>query len=338
MSDLPPVALTMGEPAGIGGELTIAVWRRRQELTTPFFVIDDPERLSEISRQFGSAIEIEVISDPSEAARTFQNALPVLALTDRVCSTPGHPIESTAMMVLQSIERAVDYARSGAASAVVTNPIQKDVLYRSGFKFPGHTEYLAALTATETPPVMMLASPMLRVVPVSVHTSLRRAISELTTTAIVTHARIAIRGLVEDFGVARPRVAVAGLNPHAGEAGTLGDEDRTIIAPAVEILQVEAADVFGPVPPDALFTARARAGFDVAICMYHDQALIPIKALDVDNAVNVTLGLPIVRTSPDHGTALDIAGRGVADPTSLIQALKMADAMARCRLRAGGLA
>ncbi len=331
-----PTALTMGEPAGIGGELTVRAWLRRKELTRPFFVIDDPIRLAEIVARDRAGVAIESIEVPSEATAVFPSALPVLPLSSRVVATPGHPSPKTGGMVLESIERAVALTRAGESSGVVTNPIQKDTLYAAGFEFPGHTEFLGALTGVSTPPVMMLASPMLRVIPVTVHVPLRDALRQLTTNVIVEHARIAIRALQRDFGIARPRVAVAGLNPHAGEAGTLGTEDRDIVTPAIEVLAREAATVFGPVPPDALFTARARAGYDVAICMYHDQALIPIKALDVDNAVNVTLGLPIVRTSPDHGTALDIAGKGVADPTSLMAAMRMAAEMAVRRAEATG--
>ena len=224
-------------------------------------------------------------------------------------------------------------ARAGRAAGVVTNPIQKNVLTAAGFPHPGHTEFLGALAGTGVPPVMMLASPDLRVVPVTVHEPLRAAIARLTTDMIVATARIAHAALIADFGIAAPRLAVAGLNPHAGEDGTLGTEDRDIVAPAVAALRDLGIAARGPVPPDTMFTAHARPTYDAAICLYHDQALIPIKTLDMAGGVNVTLGLSIVRTSPDHGTALDIAGRGLADPSSLVAALRMAAVIAGNRTR-----
>ena len=219
---------------------------------------------------------------------------------------------------------------SGQASAVVTNPIAKSVLYQTGFAHPGHTEFLAALTGAPHP-VMMLASPELRVVPVTIHVSLRRALDSLNTETIVATGRITTAALIGDFGIAAPRLAVAGLNPHAGEAGAMGDEEALIITPAIEMLRNLGIAAFGPLPPDTMFTETARRGYDAALCMYHDQALIPLKTLAMEQGVNVTLGLPIIRTSPDHGTAFDIAGQGIASPASLIAALRMADAMALAR-------
>ncbi|MBY0332655.1 MAG: 4-hydroxythreonine-4-phosphate dehydrogenase PdxA, partial [Acetobacteraceae bacterium] len=248
-------------------------------------------------------------------------------------ATPGRPDPANARAVIAAIEEAVALARAGRAAGVVTNPIQKSVLTAAGFPHPGHTEFLGALAGTGVPPVMMLASPDLRVVPVTVHEPLRAAIARLTTDMIVATARIAHAALIADFGIAAPRLAVAGLNPHAGEDGTLGTEDRDIVAPAVAALRDLGIAARGPVPPDTMFTAHARPTYDAAICLYHDQALIPIKTLDMAGGVNVTLGLSIVRTSPDHGTALDIAGRGLADPSSLVAALRMAAVIAGNRTR-----
>ena len=332
---LTPTALTMGEPAGIGGELTLKTWSAHRRDLSPFFVLDSPSRLKSVAADLGLTVPIAEIKSPAEAGAVFADALPVLPLNNDVDHVVGTPLTKNAAAVLESIERATYLARDGAANAVVTNPIQKNVLYDAGFKLPGHTEYLAELIGGNARSVMMLASPMLRVVPVTIHVSLRRALDSLSSDEIEYHGRVALAALRSDFGCQSPRLAVAGLNPHAGEAGAMGDEEDRLIVPAIAALRASGADVVGPVPPDALFTPRARAGYDAALCMYHDQALIPIKALDVDRAVNVTLGLPIVRTSPDHGTALDIAGKGIADPSSLIAALHMAGEIAANRARAG---
>lgn len=333
MTGFKPNVLTMGEPAGIGGELTLMAWSSYRREIPPFFTIDDPDRLRTIATEIGIEAEIAVIARPEEAAAVYPGALPVLPLNHPVKATPGHVSVANAPAVIESIERGVDLTLKGAAGAVVTNPIQKDVLYEAGFRFPGHTEYLAELAGGGMSPVMMLASPMLRVVPVTVHVPLRRAIDTLDTESIVRQGRITLAALERDFGIARPRLAIAGLNPHAGESGNLGDDEQTIIQPAIDTLRAGGADVIGPVPPDALFTPGARTRYDAALCMYHDQALIPIKTLDFERAVNVTLGLPIVRTSPDHGTALDIAGTGKADPSSLIAALRMAVEISENRRR-----
>jgi 4-hydroxythreonine-4-phosphate dehydrogenase len=249
-----------------------------------------------------------------------------------VTAAPGKPDATSAPAAIASIRRAVADVLAGRTAAVVTNPVAKNVLYRSGFAEPGHTEFLAKLAAGATGkpvhPVMMLWSAELAVVPVTIHLPLRDVVSRLTTELIVETGRIVARDLSARFGIARPRIAVAGLNPHAGEEGALGEEDASIVAPAVAQLRAEGIDAIGPLPADTLFHKRARAGYDVALCMYHDQALIPIKTLAFDRAVNVTLGLPFVRTSPDHGTAFDIAGTGRADPSSLVAALALAARLA----------
>ncbi len=320
----------MGEPAGIGGETTLMAWLRRGEGLPAFFAIDDAARLERLAAGLGLDVPIRPIGRAEDAEAVFANALPVLDRPLAAAPTPGQIEPSNAPAVIAAIEQAVGLVRTGAAAAVVTNPIHKKALYTAGFIFPGHTEFLAAL-AGGAPVIMMLAIPGLRVVPVTVHLSLRQAISTLNREAIVAAGTMTERALRRDFGLARPRLGVAGLNPHAGEDGALGGEDDTIVAPAVAALRAAGIDAIGPVPPDAMFTARARAGYDAAICMYHDQALIPLKALDVDHGVNITLGLPFVRTSPDHGTALDIAGKGIASPTSLMAALSTAADLARRR-------
>ncbi|MEX0760256.1 MAG: 4-hydroxythreonine-4-phosphate dehydrogenase PdxA [Tistlia sp.] len=331
-----PLALTMGEPAGIGGEIALAAWSRRTEQRlAPFFLLDDPRRLAALAARLGWAVPIETLDAPEQAAGAFGRALPVLPLGMAVEAEAGRPSSATAAAVIESIRRAVELVSSGRAGALVTNPIQKAALYRAGFPHPGHTEFLAELAGGGAVPVMMLACPQLRVVPVTVHLSLRRAIESLSVAAIVRAGRIVAAALARDFAIPRPRLAVAGLNPHAGEGGALGAEDLEIVGPAVERLQAEGIVAVGPLPADTLFHAAARRRYDVALCMYHDQALIPVKTLDFEGAVNVTLGLPFVRTSPDHGTALDIAGRGTASPSSLVAALRLAGEMARARLEAG---
>jgi 4-hydroxythreonine-4-phosphate dehydrogenase len=328
---MPPIALTMGDPAGIGGELTLRAWLARS--TAPFFVLDDPDRLKALAVRLSLAVPIQEIASASEANAIFADALPVLPIHLAAPAPPGRPDPANAPAVIASIERATALALEGKAGAVVTNPINKAALYAAGFAHPGHTEFLAELTGVPGQEVMMLAAPALRVVPVSVHVSLRNAIALLDTARIVAAARTTAAALRRDFGIARPRLAVAGLNPHAGEQGALGREDAEIVAPAVAALRAEGIDASGPYPPDTMFTEAARATYDAAICMYHDQALIPLKTLDMHHGVNVTLGLPIVRTSPDHGTAYDIAGSGRADATSLIAALEMAGAIVAQRAR-----
>ncbi len=315
------LALTMGDPAGIGGELTVSAWRALRQSGPAFAAIDDPARL---------AGPVRAVETMAEAAAVFPEALPVLPQLLAAAAVPGRPDSANAAATIASIERAVRLAQAGEASAVVTNPISKAVLYAAGFPHPGHTEFLGALTRCAHP-VMMLANDFLRVVPVTVHVSLRAALDGLATAAIVDTARITAKALRDQFGIATPRLAVAGLNPHAGEGGAMGDEEAALIAPAVAALRDEGIAVTGPHPPDTMFTPAARAGYDAAICMYHDQALIPLKTLDMASGVNVTLGLPIIRTSPDHGTAFDIAGQGRADPASLIAALRLAATLAERR-------
>jgi 4-hydroxythreonine-4-phosphate dehydrogenase len=323
-----PLALTLGEPAGIGPDLTIQLWRRRVELRLPaFYLIADPEFIRQRARVLGVDVTLSVVT-PAQAATTFARALPIVALDASITASPGAPDASSAPAAIASIRRAVADVLAGNAAAVVTNPIAKNVLYRSGFAEPGHTEFLAKLvqeaTGKSARPVMMLWSPELAVVPVTIHLPFKDVVTRLTSDLVVETGRIVARDLTARFGISRPRIAVAGLNPHAGEEGALGEEDGAVVAPAVKQLQAEGIDAIGPLPADSLFHERARATYDVALCMYHDQALIPIKTLAFDHAVNVTLGLPFVRTSPDHGTAFDIAGTGTADPSSLVAALTLA--------------
>ena len=320
----------MGEPAGVGGEIALKAWQSARAGLPPFFLIDDPARLAALAQRLGWSVPLAPIAAPEEAAAAFAQALPVLALTERCAALPGAPSSANAPAVLEAIRRAVELAQAGRAGAVVTNPIHKKLLYDAGFKHPGHTEYLAELTGAPLP-VMMLATDALRVVPVTIHLSLRDALAALTTDAIVAAGRVTADALKRDFGIAQPRLAVAGLNPHAGEDGALGREDIDIVAPAVAQLRALGIDAKGPLPADTMFHAAARSRYDAALCMYHDQALIPLKTLGFEEGVDVTLGLPIVRTSPDHGTAFDIAGNGQASATSLIAALRLAAEMAARR-------
>jgi 4-hydroxythreonine-4-phosphate dehydrogenase len=273
-----------------------------------------------------------VEAGPDDAAAAFQRALPVAPLSHRLLDRPGEPRRENAAGIIEAIDRAADDVLDERAAALVTAPVAKKLLYDASFAFPGHTEYLGHLASERTgrtvTPVMMLAGPSLRTVPVTVHIPLSRVPSVLSTALIVTTGRIVADSLRNRFGIARPRLAVAGLNPHAGEGGAIGSEDVEIIAPAVARLCAEGVGAFGPLAADTMFHEQARATYDAAICMYHDQALIPAKALAFDEAVNVTLGLPFIRTSPDHGTAFDIAGTGAARPDSLIAALKLAGRLA----------
>lgn len=326
-----PLALTLGEPAGIGPDITIAAWLRRHELGLPaFYLLGDEALIAQRAKAVGADIHIAAVS-PGEAETAFANALPVVATGELATAAPGKPDASSAPAALASIRQAVSDVRVGRAGAVVTNPIAKSVLYRAGFRHPGHTEFLAELAATDASvpqPVMMLWSPRLAVVPVTIHVSLREALSQLTSELIVSTVRIVATELTSRFGIAQPRIAISGLNPHAGEDGSLGHEEQTVIAPALKVLRNDGIDARGPLPADTMFHEAARNTYDCAICMYHDQALIPIKTVAFDDAVNVTLGLPFIRTSPDHGTAFDIAGTGKANPASLIAALKLASRMA----------
>ena len=326
-----PLALTLGEPAGIGPDIAIKAWLRRNEAGVPaFYLLGDCAFVGERAKRLGLSITLAEC-DADSAVAAFASALPIVSAGHAATAEPGRPDASSAEAALSSIRKAVADVQAGRAGAVVTNPIAKSVLYNAGFRHPGHTEFLAELAAKNgrTPqPVMMLWSPKLAVVPVTIHLSLREAIEKLTVESIVSTARIAARAMTSRFGVARPRLVLSGLNPHAGEDGTLGIEDQTIVGPAVDKLRAEGLDVRGPLPADTMFHDAARKTYDCAICMYHDQALIPVKTLAFDDAVNVTLGLPFIRTSPDHGTAFDIVGTGRANPASLIAALRLAHRMA----------
>lgn len=346
--DIPPIAVTMGEPAGIGGEILLRAWlqrndqvrgeqARREQALPPFLAVDDPARLAGLATALGMEARVQPVSTAREARDVFDQALPVLPLDEPLSppSVPGQPNPAHAEWVLESIEKAVQCVAEGQAAAVVTNPIQKETLYAAGFAYPGHTEYLAALTGSAGAPVMMLVSERLRVVPVTVHVPLAEVPARLSTAAIVHAGRVTAEALRRDFGLAMPRLAVAALNPHGGEGGTLGREEIEIIGPAVETLAAQGVRAAGPFPADTLFHEGARARFDAVLCMYHDQALIPLKTLDFDTGVNCTLGLSIVRTSPDHGTALDIAGRGTANASSLCAAIRLAAACAARRRAAG---
>jgi len=325
----PLLALTPGDPDGIGPEIALKAWAALRDGETRFALLGDPARLQPAADLLDLP-RPEPVADFAEAARVFQDAPPVIALAP----SPTGPAAA-----LASIEAAVKAALSGAAGGVVTCPISKARLYDEGFAFPGHTEYLAHLTNDTAMtgargPVMMLAGGGLRTALVSIHTALRSAIDTLSVERIVHTATVTAEALRRDFGLESPRLAVAGLNPHAGENGALGREDIEIVAPAVERLRQAGIDAVGPLPPDTMFHAEARAGYDAAICLYHDQGLIPVKTLDFHGGVNITLGLPVVRTSPDHGTAFDIAGTGVARADSLIAALRLASELAANRARA----
>ena len=318
-----PLVLTSGEPAGIGPELA-PLARAQLGSDVPFFWLGDPGHLP-----IGTAIAL--IDDPDQALGVPADRLPVLPHPFPAPQRPGVPEPANAATVLAVIARAVKLVQSGQASAVCTAPIHKKALLDgAGFAFPGHTEFLAHL-AGDVPVVMMLACDMLRVVPATIHVALSQVPSLLTQNLLERVIRITHSGLIRDFGIAEPRIAVAGLNPHAGEGGAMGREDLTVIAPVLHRLRAEGLNVTGPLSADTMFHPSARARYDAAVCMYHDQALIPIKTLDFDGGVNMTLGLPFVRTSPDHGTAFDIAGQGVARPDSLVAALRMAHRMAATR-------
>lgn len=326
-----PLAVTMGDPAGIGGELTVKAWHARGDGIAPFYAVDDPARLDATAQMLGIPCPVVEISDSSEAIALFADALPVLSCPLAEPQMPGIPNPANAASVIQSIQNAVADAKAGDAAAVVTNPINKRALHEGAdFPYPGHTEFLGALGGVETS-VMMLAAPGLRVVPLTIHVALREVFDLLTHAHLCETARIIDKAMRRDFGIASPRIAVSGLNPHAGEGGSMGREEIEIIAPAIAALQAEGVAASGPWPADTMFHDEARAGYDVALCMYHDQALIPLKTMDFHGGVNVTLGLPFVRTSPDHGTAYDRAGKGTADPRSFIEALRVARAMADAR-------
>lgn len=330
-----PLALTCGEPAGIGPDVTLAAWlRRRADALPPFYAIGSVELYRRRAARLGLEVPVVAVA-PDEAAEAFDRALPVVDLGLPTVGDPGRLDPIDAAVVIAAIERAVGDVAAGRARAIVTNPLHKHALYAVGFAHPGHTEFLGALAASIAPPpdgvawraVMMLAGPDLRTVPVTVHVALAEAARTLDTETIVATGRIVATDLTRRFGLPAPRLGIAGLNPHAGEDGAMGREDIEVIRPAVARLRAEGIDARGPLPADTMFHARARATYDAALCMYHDQALIPVKTIAFDETVNVTLGLPFVRTSPDHGTALDIAGSGKALPESLIAAIRLAATM-----------
>lgn len=333
MSDpILPIAITIGDPVGVGPDVILKSWLLRDQLK-PFYVLGDVTLLK--ARAHLMELEVPISSaSPDTAKQVFNEALPVVPLKNPLSSEPGVANSADGAGVIEAIETAVDHIKTGKARAMVTAPINKKSLYVVGFSYPGHTEFLASLAENwdgrnigSIQPVMMLAGPRLRAVPVTVHIPLAEVPSSLTTEKIIEIATIAATDLKQKFGISSPRLAISGLNPHAGEEGAMGSEDKTIIQPAVNALNAIGISAVGPLPADTMFHERARATYDVAICMYHDQALIPAKALDFDHTVNVTLGLPFVRTSPDHGTAFDIAGSGKANPSSMIAAIQMADEM-----------
>lgn len=334
MTPAAPLALTLGDPAGVGPEIVFKAWSRLRAEGPPFVVVGDFQSLASAS---GSNMHlVRRVTAPKQATEVFAEALPVLDIPLQSPVIAGQPSPVAAASIVRWIETAVGLALSGAVSGLVTAPIAKAPLYEAGFKFPGHTEFLGELTAAASyqgarGPIMMLAVPGLRTTLVTVHEPLSKVAGLLTTDLIVNAALVTAQALRRDFGIERPRLAVAGFNPHAGEDGSIGREDAEIIAPAVARLQAEGIDARGPSPADSLFHADARTRFDAVVCMYHDQALIPVKMLDFWGGVNLTLGLPIVRTSPDHGTAFDIAGRGLARPDSLIAAIRMAAEIAARR-------
>ena len=326
-----PIAISQGDPSGIGPEIALMAWLRRAPGARPFFLLGDCNHIRALAQRLNLHVPVLEVA-PEAAFATFATALPVVALSSPVEGRPGAPSASDAAPTIEAIERGVELVHAGKAHALVTNPISKANLYKAGFSHPGHTEFLAELAqrfyGVDVRSVMMLWSPELSVVPATIHVSLRQAIEDLNEDLLVETGRIVGHDLRERFGVQHPRIAFAGLNPHAGEGGAMGREDIDIVAPAVARLIAEGVAARGPLPPDTMFHASARKSYDAAICMYHDQALIPIKTIAFDSAVNVTLGLPFIRTSPDHGTAYDIAGTGKADPASLIAALRLAAQLA----------
>jgi 4-hydroxythreonine-4-phosphate dehydrogenase len=316
-----PLAVSLGDPAGIGPEVIAKCWDNRDSFGLPPFVaIGDPQAVVNVWDG-----PIEMVTDPRQVDAAFDYGLPIIQINAPRGDRPGHPSVAGAHLSLDSLELAVGLARSGSVAAVVTGPVAKDQLYNIGFQHPGQTEFVAERCGVAPGNVvMMLAGPSLRTVPVTTHLRFIDVAASLSSALIESRGRATLRGLQRNFGIAEPRLAVSGLNPHSGEGGQLGREEIDIIEPAIAALAAEGWRVTGPHPADTMFHARARAEYDAALCMYHDQALIPIKALHFEDAVNVTLGLPIVRTSPDHGTAFDIAGRDCADPRPMAAAIRMA--------------
>ncbi len=335
-----PLALTMGDPAGIGPDITLTAWNEgRGGAVPPFVLFGDPDVMAQRASQLGLDTSVKTVATPAEASAVFATHLPVVPVPCAAPVVAGQPDVANAAAVIASIEAAVKSVKAGETTAVVTNPIAKSVLMAEGFPHPGHTEFLGVLAEREFRaagghPVMLLASAELKVVPLTVHIPLADVPKAISTRSIVATAQILHHSLVTDFGIANPRIAVAGLNPHAGEEGRIGQEDERVIAIAIAALREGGMAVTGPHPADTLFHARARETYDAVLAMYHDQALIPIKTLAFDTGVNVTIGLPFVRTSPDHGTAFAIAGTGEARASSLVEALRLAAAMAERRANA----
>ncbi|MEP0943483.1 MAG: 4-hydroxythreonine-4-phosphate dehydrogenase PdxA [Rhizobiaceae bacterium] len=335
-----PLAVSVGDPAGIGMDCLLLAWQAHLRGTIAplpnLTVACDSKQLLRRAKLLGIVVELCSHSDQGDRdPETHAKQLRYVELQNSLSGSPGQSDAADSRGVVESITTAVDMVATGEAGAIVTLPINKKNLYDSGFEYPGHTEFLASLSeswpgvGSPVRPVMMLAGPELRAVPVTIHIPLRAVPDQLTADAIIETATIAASDLRKRFGIANPRLAVSGLNPHAGENGALGHEDAAIIVPAIKALQTAGIDCTGPLPADTMFHSAARARYDLAICMYHDQALIPAKALAFDDTVNVTLGLPFIRTSPDHGTAYDIAGTGKANPASTIAAIRMADQMSR---------
>ena len=319
-----PIAVTMGEPAGIGGELVCMAWARCAQDLPPIVLIDDPIRIEKLGETIKCPVKVISISKAIEALEIWPEAIPVIPLSLNRSVIPGRLDPSNSPAVIASLDKAINLTVTGETKGLVTNPIHKSILYSKKFIDPGHTEYLARATKASVNPVMMLVGPELRVVPVTIHTSLANAVSSLCIDDIVHCASLSADSLYRDFGIDSPRIVISALNPHAGENGAFGEEEISIIKPAIDIIKAKGINVKGPSAADTLFNPQARKSYDAVICMYHDQALIPVKMLDFHKSVNITLGLPIIRTSPDHGTALDIAGTGQANPTSFIEALKLA--------------
>lgn len=322
-----PLALTMGEPAGIGPEICLKTWLERPDNGVPFFIIGDVNDMEKWKRHLGIDVPIVTIENPSEASEISSVALPIIHEPLATSSEPGNPVKANSAAILRCVKLGIKLVTSGDASALVTNPVQKETLYASGFPYPGITEFLGSTVDPEVIPVMMLVCPEIRAATITTHIGLADVASQLNINDIISKVKIVENALRSNFGVQAPCIAVAGLNPHSGKGGRMGDEELKIIEPAIRKLQTYNLDIVGPLPADTLFHDRARAQFDAIVCMYHDQALIPVKTINFWNGVNVTLGLPFIRTSPDHGTALDIAGKGIAKSTSLSAALNTANEM-----------
>lgn len=328
----PPLAVTLGDPAGVGPEIIVSAWRARTPASRPFVVFGDARSLA------SAGAEVVAVGSPGEAAAGFDRGIPVVDMPLPAPVAPGVPSAEAAPAVAGWIAAATESCLAGETCALVTAPISKAVLKSAGFRHPGHTEFIGELTARapwdgERGPVMMLAAADLRVTLATIHIPLSKVPEALTAEGISRTVRVTAQALVRDFGIASPRLALAALNPHSGESGEIGREEITLLGPVAEALRREGVDLAGPLPADSLFAPEIRQRHDAVVCLYHDQALIPVKMLDFWGGVNLTLGLPVVRTSPDHGTAFDIAGRGIARPDSFIAALRVATELADRRAR-----